>query len=207
MLSSPDLQKKILAGIDHICALLPGPTASLCKEEVDKMLPLAITFFTGVAKPGEVCKMLGLCNSCPNSEILSYFVNKALQANLQSDTSGPQCSFCLFFVKTLEEMLPQQRTEEAVAKLLDKICHILPPSYRGQCEAIIDKFSKSVMDAFIHYATPQTICALLHMCKQQQEEASVFGQSFVSKRKKKKLIKSDVIPRRFLDVCPSILKC
>ncbi|KAF6725892.1 Prosaposin [Oryzias melastigma] len=169
MLSSSDLQKKIMAGIDHVCSLLPGPAASLCKEEVDKMLPLAITFFTGVAKPGEICKLLGLCNSCPKSEkMLTY----DLQAIPQSDNSGPQCSFCLFFVKTLEEMVPQQRTEEAVTKLLEKICHVLPPSYRSQCQAIVDKFSKTVMDAFIHYATPETICALLHMCK--HEEAPVF---------------------------------
>ncbi|RVE65705.1 hypothetical protein OJAV_G00119490 [Oryzias javanicus] len=157
MLSSSDLQKRILAGIDRVCALLPGPTASLCKEEVDKMLPLAITFFTGVAKPGEICKLLGLCNSCPNSEkMLSYFVSSSLQAIPHSDNPGPQCSFCI----------------EAVTKLLEKICHILPASYRGQCQAIVDKFSKTVMDAFIHYATPETICALLHMCK--QEEAPVF---------------------------------
>ena len=41
-------QKKITDGIDSICAHLPGPTAKLCKEEVDKMLPLAITFVTSV---------------------------------------------------------------------------------------------------------------------------------------------------------------
>lgn len=38
-----------MGGIDALCAHLPGPAAKICKDEVDKMLPLAITFVTGVA--------------------------------------------------------------------------------------------------------------------------------------------------------------
>lgn len=67
---------------------------------------------------------------------------------------------------------PQQA---AVIKLLEEICHILPPTYRDQCEAVIGKFSKSVLDAILSYATPQTICALIHLCKGQ--EAAILGQS------------------------------
>lgn len=45
------LQKKIIDGIEKLCEHLPGPvtTAKLCKEEVEKMLPVAINFITGVA--------------------------------------------------------------------------------------------------------------------------------------------------------------
>lgn len=38
-----------MGGIDALCAHLPGQAAKLCKDEVDKMLPLAITFVTAVA--------------------------------------------------------------------------------------------------------------------------------------------------------------
>lgn len=65
--------------------------------------------------------------------------------------------------------------QSAVTKLLEQICHILPSTYQDQCEAVIDKFSKTVLDAILSYATPQTICALIHMCKGQ--EAPVVGQS------------------------------
>lgn len=60
-------------------------------------------------------------------------------------------------------------------KLLEEICHILPPSYRGQCEAVVGTFSKSVLDAIISYATPEAVCALIHLCKGQ--EPLVVGQS------------------------------
>uniref|UniRef100_A0A3P9P1F4 Surfactant protein B n=1 Tax=Poecilia reticulata TaxID=8081 RepID=A0A3P9P1F4_POERE len=171
MLTNADLQKKIMGGIDALCAHLPGPAAKLCKDEVDKMLPLAITFVTGVAKPSEVCKMIGLCGSEEERErMLSYFANEVLQAALKSDHGEPAttCSFCIFFFKTLEELLPKERTEGAVIKLLEEICHILPSTYRDQCEVIISKYSKTVLDAILGYATPQVICNLIHLCRGQE---------------------------------------
>ncbi|XP_044189908.1 prosaposin [Thunnus albacares] len=172
LLSNADLQKKIMDGIENLCDHLPGPasTAKLCKEEVEKMLPVAITFITGAVKPAEICKILGLCGSCEKQKMLSYFVNEALQAAMTNQNALPtsQCSFCIFLVKTLEDLLPKQRTEGAVIKLLEEICHIVPSSYRAQCESVIGKFSKMVLDAILGYATPQSICALIHLCKGQE---------------------------------------
>ncbi|XP_044031097.1 prosaposin [Siniperca chuatsi] len=173
LFSNADLQKKIMNGIENLCDHLPGPasTAKLCKEEVEKMFPLVINFITGIVKPAEVCKIIGLCGSCDKQEkMLSYFVKEALQIAVTSENVQPttQCSFCIFLVKTLEDLLPKERTEGAVIKLLEEICHILPSSYRDQCEAVIGKFSKTVLDAILAYATPQAICALIHLCKGQE---------------------------------------
>lgn len=172
LLSNADLQKKLKDGIESLCDHLPGPvtTAKICKEEVEKMLPVAISFITSIMKPAELCKMIGLCSSCGKQEkMLSYFVKEALQAAVTSENDQPriECSFCLFLVKTLEDLLPKERTESAVTELLEEICRILPAFYRGQCEAVIGKFGKTVLDAILSYATPQTICHLLHVCKGQ----------------------------------------
>lgn len=171
LLSNADLQKKIMAGIESLCDHLPGQAGKLCKDEVEKMLPMAINFMTAMVKPAEVCKVLGLCGSCDKQEeMLQSLVQEAYQfvlanANVQPET---QCSFCIFLVKTLEDLLPKERTESAVIQLLEEICHILPSSYRDQCEAVISKFGKSVMDAILRYATPQAICSLIHLCKGQE---------------------------------------
>ncbi|XP_071322179.1 prosaposin [Trachinotus anak] len=172
LLSNADLQKKIMNSIESVCDHLPGPgTAKLCKEEVEKMFPLAINFITAVAKPAEICKILGLCGSCDKQDkMLRYFVKEALQAAATQENVLPttQCSFCIFLIKTLEDLLPKERTEAAVIKLLEEICHILPSSYRDQCEAVIGKFSKTVLEEILRYATPQAICALIHLCKGQE---------------------------------------
>lgn len=41
-------QKKIMNGIESVCALMHGPAANLCKQEVEKMFPLAINFVTSI---------------------------------------------------------------------------------------------------------------------------------------------------------------
>lgn len=172
LLSNADLQKKIMDGIENVCDHLPGPaSAKLCKEEVEKMLPVAIHFIVGVVKPAEVCKLIGLCGSCDKQEkMLSYFVKEALQVAVTSENVKPttECTFCIFLIKTLEDLLPKERTEDALIKLLEEICHILPHTYRDQCVAVIGKFSKPVLDAILSYATPQAICALMHLCKGQE---------------------------------------
>ncbi|KAG7223964.1 hypothetical protein INR49_015221 [Caranx melampygus] len=171
LLSNADIQKKIMNGLETVCDHLPPSTTKLCKDEVEKMFPLAINFISTIAKPDQVCKMLGLCGSCGNrDEMLSYFVNTALQAAGASENATPQtqCSFCIFLVKTLEDLLPKERTETAVIRLLEEICQIFPSSYRDQCETIISEFSKSVMDAVLSYATPEAICALIQLCSRQE---------------------------------------
>lgn len=177
LFSNADLQKKIMDAIDNMCDHMPGPpaTAKLCKDEVQKLLPVAIKFITTMVKPAELCKTIGLCGSSDKpDQMLTYFVKEALRAALANDTGNPskQCSFCLFLIKTLEDLLPRQRTEDAVAKLLEEICHILPSIYQDQCESVVGKFTKTVLDAILSYATPQAICALLHLCDGQETDAT-----------------------------------
>ncbi|AWP15196.1 putative prosaposin-like isoform 3 [Scophthalmus maximus] len=114
LLSSKDLEKKMIDGFESLCDHLPAATARLCREEVEKMLPMAISFITGVVDPAEVCKIIGLCGSCDKQEkMLSYFVKEALQAAVTTENGQPatQCSFCIFLLKTLEDLLPKDRTE------------------------------------------------------------------------------------------------
>lgn len=172
LLSNKELQKKLVDDAESLCEHLPGPksTVKICKEEVEKMLPIAIHFITGFIKPAEMCKVLGLCQSCDKQQkMLNYFVNEALEAAAASE-KAPQrnvCSFCLFLMKTLEGLLPKKRTEDAVIHLLEDICHILPASHQQQCQDLVDKFSKIIIDAILSYATPRSICELLHLCKSQ----------------------------------------
>ncbi|XP_053266790.1 prosaposin isoform X3 [Pleuronectes platessa] len=171
--------KKMIDGIETLCDHLPGPPsmATLCKKEVEKMLPLAFTFITGMIKPAEVCKRIGLCgSSCDRREkMLSYFAEQALQAAVTSQNGRPTsaCSFCLFLLKTLEDLLPMERTEAEVVKLLDEICHILPSAYHDECESFIDRFGKTVLDAITRFATPRAICSLLHQCEWQDAAVAV----------------------------------
>ncbi|KAM4635557.1 surfactant protein Ba [Polymixia lowei] len=172
LISNTDLQRKIMNGLENLCDHLPGPAsaAKLCRTEVEKMFPMAIIFLTQAVKPDQVCTLLGLCNSHSSDEQekpLIRFIQEGLEAamNVQEVQPTTQCSFCILLIKTLESMLPKERTEAAVVELLEEVCGILPSSYQHQCEALIDKFGKVLLDTLLSHATPETICALIHMCK------------------------------------------
>lgn len=171
LLSNKDLQKKVMDGIEKICNHLPGAAAKICKDEVEKMLPVAVNILTSVVKPEQICKIIGLCGSCDKQDkMLRYFVEEAFQVAMTSENVQPttHCTFCIFLVKTLEDLLPKERTEGAVIELLEEICHILPSKFQSQCEAVVGMFTKTVLDAILSHATPQAICALIHMCKGQE---------------------------------------
>ena len=55
-------------------------------------------------------------------------------------------------------------SQMAVIDLLGKVCGILPMSYRKQCENLIEKYGKMLMDMLLTYATPEVICTLVEAC-------------------------------------------
>lgn len=101
-------------GIESLCSHLPGTPAKLCKDEVEKMFPVVITFLTTVVvslwimrgirqlyecilthifpchvsqKPPEICKVIGLCKGCQKQEkLLQYFTEEAFQAAELTET-------------------------------------------------------------------------------------------------------------------------
>ncbi|KAG7279481.1 hypothetical protein CRUP_035867 [Coryphaenoides rupestris] len=77
---------------------------------------------------------------------------------------SPQCTLCLFVVRKMENMLPKNRTEDAVVKLMGQVCDLLPHSYKHKCNNFIDKYGKQMVEFFISSAAPHSICALLHLC-------------------------------------------
>ncbi|XP_028318136.1 surfactant protein Ba [Gouania willdenowi] len=170
LLSNPDIQTKMKSSIESVCDLLPGPaaTVSICKQEVEKIFPMAISFITSLVKPADICKKIKLCHS--GGKQTDYFMEEVLQVALTNinGEANTQCTFCIFIVKTLEASLPKDLTEDAVVQLLEQICQLLPPSYRNQCDIIIERFSKIVIEAILSYATPQAVCALLQVCKGQE---------------------------------------
>ncbi|XP_034048747.1 prosaposin [Thalassophryne amazonica] len=170
LLSNADFQKKVINDVDHLCDLLPPSVAKACKDEVEKILPLVMNVISQFLQPDEICKIIGLCGST-GENLLSPHLKEALKAvrRLEKVHATGQCTICIFLIKTLEDMLPKERTESALIELVQKICVILPEAYRNECETIIGKFGKTVLDEILHYASPRALCSLMHMCMTQEE--------------------------------------
>ncbi|KAB5528379.1 hypothetical protein PHYPO_G00139570 [Pangasianodon hypophthalmus] len=186
MLSHPETQDLIQETLNELCHRLPsGPVINECLDFVKKYLPIVIQGFTAFTahKEGEICMVLGLCAVQPEQkapELLNVGLQEAGLVRVQPSTGtghelqvSPQCTFCLFLIKKLEDMLPKERTEETVVKLLEKICDHLPDHYKEECDNFLEKYGKQVIDFLLSSATPHTICTLLHLCLGQDTPAMV----------------------------------
>lgn len=104
---------------------------------------------------------------------------------------NPACTLCLFVIKKLETLLPQNMTEvcfsllfllssfvasivchhfffffpqDALRKLMGEVCDLLPQSYKDECDDFVDKYGVQIVEFLLSSAAPHTICALLHIC-------------------------------------------
>ncbi|KAL4646633.1 prosaposin-like [Arapaima gigas] len=175
MISKSDTQELLKTSLTALCqSVFREEAESLCLEKVEKNLPLVVSFLTRSSKPGQVCEVLGLCAAQADNreqELLTNHISDVavLRGASHKGTSpevqiSPQCTFCIFIIKKLEDMLPKNRTEEAILKALEEVCDLLPEHYEEQCENFVDKYGKDVIEFLLSSAAPHTICTLLHLC-------------------------------------------
>uniref|UniRef100_A0A3Q1GSY5 Saposin B-type domain-containing protein n=1 Tax=Acanthochromis polyacanthus TaxID=80966 RepID=A0A3Q1GSY5_9TELE len=72
---------------------------------------------------------------------------------------------CETIIRTVEGLLPKDRTEETVAEALKKACRILPSGIRKVCDTIFGKYFKQIVDLLLDNAAPRIICKAIRMCK------------------------------------------
>ncbi|KAG5840313.1 hypothetical protein ANANG_G00187490 [Anguilla anguilla] len=179
LISKAKTQELIENTLDSLCARLSGDEAKdNCRKKAQQYLPIALRFLAKFLKPGQVCTFLGLCGSQSEGKEVELLTNHIADGDMTSVAPfrgthpevqlSPQCTFCLFLVKKLESMLGTEKTEDAVVKLLNEVCAILPHSFRAQCEGFIAKYAKQLIEFLLSSAAPHTVCMLLHLCLVQE---------------------------------------
>ncbi|XP_056149345.1 surfactant protein Bb [Lampris incognitus] len=171
MISNNDTQEVILETLEVLCKHIPEEHKRNCELQLEKHLPKVLQYITGHSKPGEACMALGLCSvHSERGQLKSPQTDTDIdESSSVFDTStstqiSPQCTLCLFIIKTLENLLPKNTTEDTIVKLMGKVCGLLPDSYEDQCDNFINKYGKKIIDFLLSSAAPHSICTLLQLC-------------------------------------------
>ncbi|XP_063043745.1 prosaposin [Engraulis encrasicolus] len=176
LLSDTRVQGMITHDLDLVCEKLGSPVpVKACKDAVEKNLPVAFTLFSNVVDAGKVCDWLGLC-AVEGDHRLQQVMTKLLTALESSDLQvgfSLQCKFCVYLLQFLENILPVEKTETAVAHALERVCGLLPSAYRQQCEDFIEAYSKKLIEMLLDKSSPQTICTLLLICRGMEEAPAI----------------------------------
>ncbi|XP_044053306.1 surfactant protein Bb [Siniperca chuatsi] len=173
MISSRDTKETVYETLHALCQLLPGEQASECDSQVKLYLPKVLQQTPGHLKPRETCMVFGLCAALKPMERLKlphHGSNEDISSSaLGTVTStheqfNPACTLCLFIIKKLETLLPQNMTEDALMKLMGEVCSLVPQSYKKRCDDFVDKYGTQIVEFLLSSAAPHTICTLLHLC-------------------------------------------
>ncbi|XP_028838157.1 surfactant protein Ba [Denticeps clupeoides] len=166
LLSDVGVQGKLKNSLGLVCNMLPGHMSKSCQEQVEKNFPLALTLLDNMIKPKDICNSLGLCTGEVDVQMQEQLANlyKTLKSH-HSENVDLKCTFCIYLIQTVQSLIPKEKTEAAVSKALSMVCEILPGLWRDQCRTLVNQYSHILIEMLMHSATPQAICAVIHLCK------------------------------------------
>ncbi|XP_041644498.1 surfactant protein Bb [Cheilinus undulatus] len=180
MISSRDTKETVYETLHALCKRLPGEQRSECESQVKMYLPKVLQQTSGHMKPVQTCAVFGLCaahkeeeqqklpHTASDKEVSSPVLDSP--ANTQ-EVFSPVCSLCVLVIKKLETLLPENMTEDALMKLMEEVCDLIPESYKDQCEDFVDKYGTEIVEFLMSSAAPHTICTLLHLCMFKEQTA------------------------------------
>lgn len=173
MISSSDTKVTLYETLHALCQRLPNEQAFECNSQVKMYLPKVLQQAPGHLKPEEICMVFGLCASHEKEDrqkLSDHTVDQSLsRADLPTPAKtkeqfSPVCTLCLFIMKKLETLLPKNMTEDALKKLMEEVCDLVPKSYKDQCDDFVEKYGAEIVEFLLSSAAPHTICMLLHLC-------------------------------------------
>jgi saposin len=83
---------------------------------------------------------------------------------VENRTAVVDCIICQYIVHELENILKNNKSEEAVKEALEEICTIVPKSIQQQCTSLISTYSEYIVQLILDLGDPHKVCQLLKLC-------------------------------------------
>lgn len=75
-----------------------------------------------------------------------------------------ECDLCKYAVDWVEKELEGNFTVSKIEETLDKVCYVIPSSYRAECESIINTYTPAIIEYLVSKESPQGLCQLINLC-------------------------------------------
>ncbi|XP_029108648.1 surfactant protein Ba [Scleropages formosus] len=154
---------------------------TFCEQQVEKDLPLVIHLLVTQINPGQLCQILKLCKNKSEDQWLEVLDRHISKVHVSSErgvrasemSTASTCTICVFIVERLKCLLPKDKAEAAVERILDHACSLLPKPVEFICDTFISRYSGKLIDLLLDSATPHAICTMLQLCQKQDKPLQV----------------------------------
>ncbi|XP_042157319.1 prosaposin isoform X1 [Oncorhynchus tshawytscha] len=180
--SNTTFVNSLIERIQRQCDLLGPGISDMCKQYISQYAPLIALQLMSM-QPKDICSRAEFCPAEVKSSVpmMNLVAAKAVPAvklvpatkldavkpdkNMVRARGSPQCITCKFIMKEVESMLGDEKTEQDVVRVLEKVCSVLPPPLSAQCKDLIESYGQAIIKLLLQEADPKTICTVLGLCK------------------------------------------
>ncbi|XP_048474708.1 pulmonary surfactant-associated protein B isoform X2 [Rhincodon typus] len=179
MVKDKTVQDAVQKVLHQGCNLIPiKQFADKCNDLVDTYLQIIIDLLEKEVEPDALCAALGLCKSLQEESLYDGTAKAKLGVDNFSPISNQvwrrikeplpkhryTCESCHLLMKKLQRLLPEGKTEAAVAKLPRKVCSRMTGKYLTKCHGFMERFGETAMDLLSKEVQPRAVCDILRIC-------------------------------------------
>ncbi|KAJ6657767.1 hypothetical protein lerEdw1_001954 [Lerista edwardsae] len=161
LLESNKTEEEMVYALERVCYVLPKTLQDQCKDFVDIYGKPIIDMLLEETNPKLVCVMLKCCtnNVLPAEKIVS----KQLQ-------TGDICDVCKMVVAYADKELTKNATTAEIQAVLEKVCYLLPESYKEQCDTFLEHNLTLLMEILAQMMDPSLVCVKLGVCSASTQQ-------------------------------------
>ncbi|XP_043537068.1 prosaposin-like [Chiloscyllium plagiosum] len=161
-MSTFGISEPVKDDICDLCKKFVGVVADMVKDKT-------------VQEPDALCAALGLCKSLKEGSLhakaktgVDNFSPKSNEVWKRIRVPFPKdrytCDSCVLVVKKLQRLLPEEKTEAAIATLPQQVCSRLTGKYLAKCRGFMERFGDTAVDLLFREVQPGAVCEALHVC-------------------------------------------
>ena len=148
--------------LERACTVLPNSYRTTCEGIIETFGPMIIEKFLNAATPEKVCSKLHLCPATKNVAPETPVTPEAPVTPMVED--GLQCEFCQFVINYVQQHLADPTNQEAVERVLQNICKVIPKQMEDQCEMIIKTYYPVLIEYITQNLPAEVVCQKIKLC-------------------------------------------
>jgi len=162
LLDDGKTQAEIIALAQKLCDTIPAPYGAICDSLVASFIPQIIAWLEKEIEVLDVCRKLGLCTEAV----------KKIRIPAKAD-NGFVCDTCKQLVAYVETLLEEQKTQEEIIALAQKLCDKIPAPYGAICDSLVASYIPQIINWLEQELEVIDVCRKLGLCTEAVKKAPV----------------------------------